>query len=204
MTVSMRGFPDLRLQSPLVGNFNVWNVLAAVTALRGRVEDEAMVRGAAEVPQVPGRLERHSLPNGACCFIDFAHTPEALKNVLAAARALCPGRLISVFGHGGGRYPLNRPALGRVAADLADLVIVTMDNPRDEDPAEIAAGIVGGIQESGGARHRVILDRREAVRTALSIAAPGDVVVVSGKGPERYLEQGGKKTPYNDAETVNS
>lgn len=204
MTVSMRGFPDLRLRSPLVGNFNVWNVLAAVTALRGRVEDEALVRGVAEVPQVPGRLERHSLPNGACCFIDFAHTPEALKNVLAAARALCPGRLISVFGHGGGRYSLNRPALGRVAADLADLVIVTMDNPRDEDPAEIAAEIVRGVQESGGARHRVILDRREAVRTALSIAAPGDVVVVSGKGPERYLEQAGVRTPYNDAETVDS
>ena len=83
-------------------------------------------------------------------------------------------------------------------------MIVTMDNPRDEDPAEIAAGIVGGIQESGGARHRVILDRREAVRTALSIAAPGDVVVVSGKGPERYLEQAGVRTPYNDAETVDS
>ena len=87
---------------------------------------------------------------------------------------------------------------------MADLVIVTMDNPRDEDPAEIAGGIVEGIQASGGARHRVILDRREAVRTALSIAAPGDVVVVSGKGPERYLEMRGARMPYNDAETVDS
>ena len=204
MTVSMRAFPDLDLQTPLVGNFNVWNVLAAVTALRGRVEDEAIVRGVASIPQVPGRLERYALPNGACCFIDFAHTPEALRNVLSAARELCSGRLISVFGHGGGRYPLNRPALGRVAAEGADLVIVTMDNPRDEDPADIAAGIVQGIEASGRARHQVVLDRQEAVRTALSVAAPGDVVVISGKGPERYLQIGAEKIPYSDAETVNA
>lgn len=204
MRVSMRDFPDLELRTPLVGSFNVWNVLAAVTALRGRVDDEALVRGVAAVPQVPGRLERYALPNGACCFIDFAHTPEALRNVLAAARALCPGRLISVFGHGGGRYPLNRPALGRVAAEEADLVIVTMDNPRDEDPADIAAGIVQGIRDSGSARHQVVLDRKEAVFTALSVAAPGDVVVISGKGPERFLQIGAEKIPYSDAETVNS
>ena len=202
MTVSMRGFPDLELRSPLVGNFNVWNVLAAVTALRGRVEDAAIVRGVAEVPQVPGRLERYSLPNGACCFVDFAHTPEALRNVLSAARELCSGRLISVFGHGGGRYALNRPELGKTAAALADLVIVTMDNPRDEDPADIAAGIVQGIEESGRARYQVILDRGEAVRTALSVSAPGDVVVVSGKGPERFLQIGREKIAYSDAETV--
>ena len=204
MRVSMQGFPDLELQTPLVGNFNVWNVLAAVTALRGRVEDEALIRGVAAVPQVPGRLERYALPNGACCFIDFAHTPEALRNVLSAARALCSGRLISVFGHGGGRYPLNRPALGRVAAEGADLVIVTMDNPRDEDPADIAAGIVQGIKDSGCARYQVVLDRKEAVFTALSVAAPGDVVVISGKGPERYLQIGSEKIPYSDAETVKS
>lgn len=204
MTVCMRGLPDLELRTPLVGKFNVWNVLAAVTALRGRVEDGAIVRGIAAVPQVPGRLERYRLPNGACCFIDFAHTPEALRNVLSAARELCPGRLISVFGHGGGRYPLNRPALGRTAAGLADLVIVTMDNPRDEDPADIAAGIVQGIEEAGGARYRVVLDRREAVCTALSVAAPGDVIVVSGKGPERYLQIGAEKRAYSDAEAVES
>lgn len=204
MTVSMRSLPDLDLKTPLVGKFNVWNVLAAVTALRGRVEDEAIVRGVAAVPQVPGRLEKYPLPNGAFCFIDFAHTPEALRNVLSAARDVCTGRLISVFGHGGGRYALNRPALGRTAATLADLVIVTMDNPRDEDPAEIAAEIAQGIKESGRARHQILLDRREAVRTALSVAAPGDVVVVSGKGPERYLQIGERKMPYSDAETVNS
>ena len=202
LSVAMRGLPDLELKSPLVGHFNVWNVLAEVTALRGRVDDDAIIRGVAAIPQVPGRLEKHLLPNGACCFIDFAHTPEALRNVLSAARKLCSGRLISVFGHGGGRYPLNRPALGRVAADLADLVIVTMDNPRDEDPADIAAGIVQGVEASGGARHRVILDRKEAVCTALSVAVAGDVVVVSGKGPERYLQIGREKIPYSDAETV--
>ena len=83
-------------------------------------------------------------------------------------------------------------------------MIVTMDNPRDEDPADIAAGIVQGIEASGRARYQVVLDRQEAVRTALSVVAPGDVVVISGKGPERYLERCGKRTPYSDAETVSA
>ena len=203
MRVEMRGLSPLDLMSPLSGEFNVWNVLCAVTALRGRVSDEAIVRGVALTPQVPGRLERYVLPNGACCFVDFAHTPTALKSLLTTVRALTKGRVISVFGHGGGRYPLNRPALGRVAGELADHVIVTMDNPRDEDPAKIASEIEAGIAEvRGGASHEVILDRGEAVRRGLERLSGGDVLTVSGKGPERYLERCGKRTPYNDAETV--
>ena len=101
-----------------------------------------------------------------------------------------------------GGYPMNRPELGRVAAELADLVIVTMDNPRDEDPADIAQAIVKGIEECGGAEHQVILDRREAVCRGLGLLGPDDVLVVSGKGPEKYLQIGHVKHPYNDAETV--
>ncbi|MDR1740561.1 MAG: UDP-N-acetylmuramoyl-L-alanyl-D-glutamate--2,6-diaminopimelate ligase [Synergistaceae bacterium] len=190
---------DLAMESPLFGRFNVYNVLAAATALSGFVPDEAIALGVRRVPQVPGRMERHSLPNGACCLVDFAHTPEALRSVLTAARDIAGGRLISVFGHGGGRYKENRPALGRVAASLADMVIVTSDNPRDEDPAAIAGAIVEGI---GTAPHKVILNRKEAVFTALDIAGPGDVVVLSGKGPEKFLLVGDKKIPYSDAETV--
>ena len=197
----------ITLQSPLVGNFNVANVLSAVTALRGRFTDEAITRGVAVIPQVPGRLEKYSVPNGACCVIDFAHTPEALRNVLSAARDFCSGRLISVFGHGGGRYPSNRPALGEVAASLADLVLVTMDNPRDEDPALIADSIVQGIEgrsrKSGKkVKYRVILDRKEAIATALCIAGPEDVLVVSGKGPEKFLTIKDQKIPYSDAGAV--
>jgi UDP-N-acetylmuramoyl-L-alanyl-D-glutamate--2,6-diaminopimelate ligase len=196
-------FPPLSLESPLVGNFNVANVLAAVAALRGneKIGDDAIVRGVRDIPQVPGRLERHGIPNGACCVIDFAHTPAALRSVLSAAREFCFGRLISLFGHGGGRYPSNRPALGEAAADLADLVIVTMDNPRDEDPEAIAESIVQGIRGKG-TRYRVILDRKEAVFTALSLMGPGDVLVLSGKGPEKFLTVKDEKIPYNDAETV--
>ncbi|MDR2180934.1 MAG: UDP-N-acetylmuramoyl-L-alanyl-D-glutamate--2,6-diaminopimelate ligase [Synergistaceae bacterium] len=201
------GGPPLSLKSPLVGNFNVANVLAAVTALRGRFEDAVIAKGVAEIPQIPGRLEKHRLPNGACCVIDFAHTPEALRNILSVARGFCAGKLISIFGHGGGRYASNRPALGAVAASLADLILVTMDNPRDEDPATIADDIVEGIenhsrQEGKETKYRVILDRKEAISTALCIAGPDDVLVVSGKGAEKYLTIKDQKIPYSDAETV--
>ena len=197
----------ITLTSPLVGSFNVANVLAAVTALRGRFDDDIIVRGIAAIPQVPGRLEKHRIPNGACCIIDFAHTPEALRNVLLAARDFCSGKLISIFGHGGGRYQANRPALGEVAASLADLVLVTMDNPRDEDPGLIADSIVEGIENKSRElgkeiKYRVILDRKEAIATALCIAGPEDVIVVSGKGPEKFLTIKDQKIPYSDAGAV--
>lgn len=202
-TIKARGKPPLKLTSPLVGDFNVYNVLAAVTALRERLDDAVIAEGVSDIPQVPGRLEKHMMPNGVCCIIDFAHTPEALRNVLTAVRAFCRGKLISIFGHGGGRYQSNRPALGTVAASLADLVLVTMDNPRDEDPALIAEDIVQGIEkQSEKTKYQVILDRKEAIFTALSVAGPGDVLVISGKGPEKFLTIKDKKIPYNDAETV--
>jgi UDP-N-acetylmuramoyl-L-alanyl-D-glutamate--2,6-diaminopimelate ligase len=198
---------SLPLKSPLVGNFNVANVLAAVTALKGRLDDALIAKGVAGIPQIPGRLEKHRIPNGACCVIDFAHTPEALHNILSVARGFCTGRLISIFGHGGGRYASNRPALGAVAASLADLILVTMDNPRDEDPASIADSIVQGIksrnkEEGKETRYQVILDRKEAISTALCIAGPNDVLVVSGKGAEKFLTIKDRKIPYSDAETV--
>jgi len=204
---------QISLTSPLVGDFNVSNVLSAVTALRGRLCDGAIAKGVSEIPQVPGRLEKHRIPNGACCIIDFAHTPEALRNVLSAVRNFCTGRLISVFGHGGGRYQSNRPALGEVAASLADLVLVTMDNPRDEDPALIAASIVEGIEKrirdssktdktDREVKYKIILDRKEAIATALSIAGPEDVLVISGKGPEKFLTIKDQKIPYSDADAV--
>jgi UDP-N-acetylmuramoyl-L-alanyl-D-glutamate--2,6-diaminopimelate ligase len=195
--------PPLFLESPLVGKFNVANVLAAVAALRGngKIGDDAVVRGVRDIPRVPGRLEKHAMPNGACCVVDFAHTPAALRSVLSAVREFCSGKLISLFGHGGGRYPSNRPALGEAAAALADLVFVTADNPRDEDPEAIAEAIVRGIRGTG-TRYRVILNRREAVFAALGLLEPGDVLVLSGKGPEKFLAVKDEKIPYSDAETV--
>jgi UDP-N-acetylmuramoyl-L-alanyl-D-glutamate--2,6-diaminopimelate ligase len=205
--ISSKEFPPLEIKSPLVGNFNISNVLSAVTALRGRFEDGVLAEGVTKMPQVPGRMEKHTLPNGACCVIDFAHTPEALRNVLSTARSFCSGKLISIFGHGGGRYASNRPELGAAAADLADLILVTMDNPRDEDPSSIAENIVRGIesrnhQRSRETKYQVIIDRKEAIATALCIAGPKDVLVVSGKGPEKFLTIGEQKIPHNDAEAV--
>jgi UDP-N-acetylmuramoyl-L-alanyl-D-glutamate--2,6-diaminopimelate ligase len=218
-TIEAEGLPPLPVRSPLAGTFNVSNVLAAAAALRGiefretefggtgfrgggKIDDGAVAEGIAAIPQVPGRLERHMMPNGACCIVDFAHTPEALRNVLSTVRGFCSGRLISVFGHGGGRYQANRTALGETAASLADLILVTMDNPRDEDPASIAASIVEGIKKRRNTGFQVILDRKEAIRTALSVAGPGDVLVVSGKGPEKFLIAGNRKIPFSDAEIV--
>lgn len=191
----------LKLRSPLIGDFNVWNVLCAVTALYGRVDDEFIIKGVASVPQVPGRLERYILPNGACCFIDFAHTPSALKSVLKTIRDLKPdAKIISLFGHGGGRYPQNRPELGKAADEFADEVIVTMDNSRDEDPGKIAEAIASGINKKS---YKIILNRPEAINYALNnLKSENDILVVTGKGPEKYILVKGEKIPHNDANAV--
>ncbi|HOO88969.1 MAG TPA: cyanophycin synthetase [Synergistales bacterium] len=148
-------------------------------------------------------MERYSFNSGVSCIIDFAHTPFALQNVLTEVRRLCGGRIISVFGHGGERFQPNRFSLGNIAATLADEVIVTMDNPRNEPAEQIAAQIVEGVESS---ERRVplktILDRSAAVYEAMDSAKPGDVVVVSGKGPEKYLRIGSESIPYSDGDTL--
>ena len=203
LTVKTQGFSDnLELTSPLVGKFNIMNTLCAVTALRGYVEDEAIIIGVGSVPQVPGRLERINLPNGALCFVDFAHTPSALENVLKTVWTLAGskrGKIISMFGHGGGRYELNRPELGRVASDIADEIIITSDNARDEDPQKIADAIISGIKAKP---YKTILDRAEAVNYALKELRPNDILVITGKGPERFITIKDQKIPFNDSEAV--
>ena len=190
----------LTLHSPLVGEFNIMNTLCAVTAMRGRVSDEAIVKGVANVPQVPGRLERIDLKNGACVFVDFAHTPSALRTVLKTIRTLSgnEGRIISVFGHGGGRYQQNRPELGKAASEFADEIIITSDNARDEEPQAIAEAIAGGATIP----YRIITDRPEAVRTGLESLKKGDILVITGKGPEKFITLKGQKIPFNDTEAV--
>lgn len=192
----------LRLHTPLVGDFNIMNTLCAVTAMRGRVDDEAIIQGVANVPQVPGRLERIDLPNGACVFVDFAHTPSALHTVLKTIRTLSgnEGRIISVFGHGGGRYQQNRPELGKAASEFADEIIITSDNARDEDPYTIAEAIATGASIP----YRIITDRPEAVKTGLESLKKGDILVITGKGPEKFITIKDKKIPFNDSEAVKS
>lgn len=195
---------EIPVSLPLPGRFNVYNALGAITLLKSFITDIHAVTGALRtMPQVPGRLEKYYLSNGVCVIIDFAHTPTALKNVLAELRALCGGSLFAVFGHGGERFEANRFSLGAVAAEFADRIIVTMDNPRSEDPEKIAMQILEGVTSGGNPPETsVVIQRKDAIRTALDEAGAGDVVAITGKGPEKYLHIGSDFIPYSDKQAV--
>jgi len=184
------------VELPLRGRFNVYNALAAFGTARALgIPDPAIVRALATVDAVPGRMERIA-ELGIDAIVDYAHTPDALENVLRAARESTHGRLIVVFGCGGDRDPGKRAPMGEIAARLADRAIVTSDNPRSEDPAAIARAIAAG----GPAE--IILDRGRAIRAAIGAAAAGDTVVVAGKGHETYQIVGDRVLPFDDREEV--
>ncbi len=189
------GAVDLRTRLP--GHFNVLNALAALAAARSLgVELETAARALAAAGRVPGRMEPVDEGQGFAVFVDYAHTPEALENVLRAARELAAGRLHVVFGAGGDRDKTKRPLMGRVADARADRVVVTSDNPRSEEPATIVEEVLVGAGESAERE----VDRRRGIERALGGAAPGDVVVIAGKGHEQGQEfAGGRKEPFDDA-----
>jgi UDP-N-acetylmuramoyl-L-alanyl-D-glutamate--2,6-diaminopimelate ligase len=183
------------LTSPLPGVFNVLNALCAAAAARALgVDDAAIAAGLRQAPRVPGRFEPVDEGQDFALVVDYAHTPDALANVLRAARALGDGRVICVFGAGCDRDAAKRPLMGAAARELADVVIVTSDNPRSEDPEAIVAAIVAGA----GAGATVEVDRRAAIGLAVAQAAAGDVVVVAGKGHEQGQEAAGVVTPFDD------
>jgi UDP-N-acetylmuramoyl-L-alanyl-D-glutamate--2,6-diaminopimelate ligase len=189
---------DLEIRSRLRGLFNVENCLAAIAAARELgVGDEAIARGIAAVETVPGRVETVEAGQPFLVLVDYAHTPDGLENVLRAARPLATGRLICVFGCGGDRDRAKRPLMGRAATSLADLTIVTSDNPRSEDPLAIIAEIEPGAREGGGA-YLIEPDRRAAIARAVREAADGDVVVIAGKGHETYQELADRTIPFDD------
>ncbi|HTW12623.1 MAG TPA: UDP-N-acetylmuramoyl-L-alanyl-D-glutamate--2,6-diaminopimelate ligase, partial [Solirubrobacteraceae bacterium] len=184
------------VSSPLRGRFNVYNVLGALAAARALGVPAAVATAAIEqAGQVPGRFETVDEGQPFAVLVDYAHTPDSLENVLAAARRLGDGRLHVVFGCGGDRDRAKRPLMGEIAARLADHVIVTSDNPRSEDPAAIIEEILRGIDRP--VEHEV--DRRVAIREAIAAASAGDVVVIAGKGHEQGQEfAGGQKQPFDD------
>jgi UDP-N-acetylmuramoyl-L-alanyl-D-glutamate--2,6-diaminopimelate ligase len=193
----------LRVQSPLVGLHNVSNLLAAAAlSVTLGVQADAIREGIEGMPPVPGRLQRFGFENGVSCFIDYAHTPDGLEKALKAVGENCRGSVHAVFGLGGERTIENRPLMGHVAAEHADTVVLTMDNPRSEDPLAIAMQIEEGLEGARLRSHSVILDRREAVHAALDSALPGDVVLVAGKGPETTMILAQGPVPYNDEESV--
>ncbi|MBE0484916.1 UDP-N-acetylmuramoyl-L-alanyl-D-glutamate--2,6-diaminopimelate ligase [Marinobacter sp.] len=192
---------EFDLQVPLLGSFNASNVLAALATVLtlGVPVDRAVAATASLVPP-PGRLERFTGTEGKQVVVDYAHTPDALANALAALKPHVEGQLICVFGCGGDRDPGKRPEMAREAQQRADVVIVTDDNPRSEDPERIVRDILNGFE--GASSHQVIHDRAEAIAAAVAMAGPNDLVLVAGKGHEAWQEIGTQKLPFSDAEQV--
>jgi UDP-N-acetylmuramoyl-L-alanyl-D-glutamate--2,6-diaminopimelate ligase len=195
---------DIDIESPLLGLFNVRNLLAAIGAsLALGMDPEAIRRGLASVAGVPGRLERVEAGQDFTVVVDYAHTDDALKNLLETVRALKPQRIVTVFGCGGDRDRSKRPLMGAVAARLSDVVIVTSDNPRSEPPEAIIEEIQRGMNghRSGKERHAIV-DRREAIARALDLARAGDVVVIAGKGHEPYQVLRDRQVPFDDRQVT--
>ncbi len=192
----------ITLSSPLVGIHNLYNLMAAATAAREvGISADQIERGVARLANVPGRFERVSLDATFSLFVDYAHTPEALANILNLARQVTPGRVICLFGCGGDRDRSKRPLMGEVALRLADHVVVTSDNPRSEDPVAIVAEIEEGMAQDHS-RWCSVVDRRKAIARALSLADPGDLVLLAGKGHETYQEIEGQKLDFDDRQVA--
>lgn len=192
---------ELFLSSPLLGMFNALNILAAVTAaLAMEIPMEVIAAGVASFKGVPGRLQKISHSKNFEVFVDYAHTPQALRAALAALRELRPKKLITVFGCGGNRDRLKRPMMGKIAQALSDVVVATSDNPRDEKPSAILKEILSGMKKSPDCF--AVEDRRAAIAKALSLAAKGDCVLIAGKGHETYQETAGVKHPFDDIQVA--
>ncbi len=182
----------------LVGRFNVENALAAAgCAVALGLPSDAVVEGLVAAQQAPGRLERVEAGQDFLVLVDYCHTPDAVAQVLREARRLAQGRVLCVIGCGGDRDPGKRPKMGAAATELADWTVITSDNPRSEDPAAIIRAIVEGARQG---RYETVEGRREAIRRAVDLARPGDVVLIGGKGHEDYQILGDRTIHFDDRE----
>jgi UDP-N-acetylmuramoyl-L-alanyl-D-glutamate--2,6-diaminopimelate ligase len=195
-TISVSG-KSISTRCPLPGRHNVLNALSAAATLHGLSYPlEEICRWLPEIPPVPGRMETVRSGQPFLVVVDYAHTPDALRNLLDALRQITPGRIITVFGCGGDRDRSKRPKMGRVVSELSDITIVTSDNPRTEDPGDIIEEILPGIVSERS--YEVVPDRRLAIRKAVSMALEGDTVVIAGKGHETYQIIGHTVLPFDD------
>ena len=201
MGFQVTGAMDFPVKVPLPGLFSVYNALAAISLCRHFHVRETDIQRSMLAAKVRGRIEPVPGPKGYTILIDYAHNPMALKSLLETLREYRPTRLVCVFGCGGNRPVLRRREMGYISGKLADLSILTNDNPRDEDPAVILEEIRRGVVEAGGA-YRVIPDRRAAIAHAMYTAREGDIVVLAGKGHEEYQEIKGVKYPMDEREIV--
>jgi UDP-N-acetylmuramoyl-L-alanyl-D-glutamate--2,6-diaminopimelate ligase len=183
---------------PLIGRFNIYNSLAALaTARTVGLDVRNAVLALAKAPQIPGRLEAVPAKRKFQVFVDYAHTDDALLNVVKTCRDLNPGRLILVFGCGGNRDRTKRPLMGAIADQYADYAFITSDNPRKEDPEEILRDIEAGFQHKN---YEKVIDRKEAIARAIAMAQPRDIVLIAGKGHEKYQEFSDHILPFDDVE----
>lgn len=192
----------VEIDSPLLGRFNLLSIMAAVQlGIHSGLTLREIQKGIGLCRSIPGRLEKIEDSKGRLIFVDYAHTPDALKNVLETVKEIATGKILVVFGCGGDRDAAKRPLMGFEAAKLSDICIVTSDNPRTEEPENIIEGIIPGIKKAG-ASYLVEKDRRLAIQMALERSKKGDVVLIAGKGHEDYQIIGKKKYPFSDQEIV--
>lgn len=195
------GSKTLPIESSLVGGHNIYNILGAIgAALESGVDHDSIARGVKSLRSAPGRFERIDEGQSYDALVDYAHTEDALSKTLSAARRLAQGRLIALIGCGGDRDRGKRARMGRVASELADILIVTSDNPRTEDPDSIIDDILAGIDLSRRGKESLvrIVDRRDAIYEATRIARAGDLVAICGRGSERYQTIGASKVEFDD------
>jgi UDP-N-acetylmuramoyl-L-alanyl-D-glutamate--2,6-diaminopimelate ligase len=191
----------LTIRSPFIGRHNVYNLLAGIgVAIALDIDAQAIERGIAQLRQVPGRLERVEQGQDFHVFVDYAHTPDALEQVLHVVRAETPGRVITVFGCGGDRDAGKRPLMGQIATTLSDYTVITSDNPRTEDPQHIIADIRAGVAPARA--YTTISDRRRAITYAIDMAQPQDTVLIAGKGHEDYQILGQTRLHFDDREAA--
>jgi UDP-N-acetylmuramoyl-L-alanyl-D-glutamate--2,6-diaminopimelate ligase len=204
---------SISIRTPLVGKFNIYNILAAAAAAKAlQVSSTAIKEGIENLSYVPGRLERIDSSSGFTVFVDYAHKPEALKQVLQNLVEFKKKKIITVFGCGGNRDHGKRPLMGEAATTYSDLTIVTSDNPRLEDPLAIIAEIETGIDQNkirkmlpdnlrpknGAHSYTVIPDRKKAIEAAIGVAQKSDIVLIAGNGHEDYQILGTDKIPFDD------
>ncbi|MGI6468831.1 MAG: UDP-N-acetylmuramoyl-L-alanyl-D-glutamate--2,6-diaminopimelate ligase [Syntrophomonadaceae bacterium] len=194
-------FDKLRfeVEMRLIGMFSVYNALAAITvALAEGIDPEIIKQALLKVEGIPGRFEEVFSSHDFTVVVDYAHTPDGLENILRTARELAGSRLITVFGCGGDRDRSKRPLMGEIAARYSDFCVVTSDNPRSEEPEAIIADIIPGMEKVTHSRYAIIVDRAEAIKHALNLARPGDLVIIAGKGHETYQLVKGRKLDFDD------
>lgn len=194
----------LDLATALPGKFNVYNMTAAAAAsYLFHVNLEAITEGIANLEEIPGRFERVEIGKQYDVIVDYAHTPDALEQLLEATKAITKNRVILVFGATGDRDKGKRPIMGEIAARLADRIVLTDEESYNEDPHQIRQMVMDGIASSGGeAKTEEVADRREAIEKAMKLARKGDTILITGMGHERFRIVGGERLPWNDADVV--